>query len=109
MKGFIFLLLLLIVVVQLSEQQPRRRRWRPIRLRRRTRPLTAFDRAPSEPERYHVAVPAYAPFRPAEDREDKLDRRRRRRRRRRGGRDPVAPVSAMPPALLCSPGSGNDY
>merc|ERR1712115_38623 len=71
MKGFIFLLLLLIVVVQ-----------------------------PSEPERYHVAVPAYAPFRPAEDREDKLDRRRRRRRSRRGGRDPAAPVTAMPPALF---------
>merc|ERR1719400_2417207 len=98
----LLLLLVLIVTVQLGDLQPRRRRlrrWRPIRLTRRSRPLTNFDRAPSEPERYHIAVPPSAPIRPPANREAGLDRRRRRRRRR-GGRAPPAPLSSLPPPLF---------
>ena len=92
----VLLLLVLIVAVHLGDQQPRGRRlqrWRPIRLTRRSQPLTNFNRAPSEQERYHIAVPSYAANRDAG-----LDRRRRRRRR--GGRAPPAPVSSLPPPLF---------
>ena len=96
-RVLLLLLLVLIVAVHLGDQQPRGRRlqrWRPIRLTRRSQPLTNFNRAPSEQERYHIAVPSYAANRDAG-----LDRRRRRRRRR-GGRAPPAPVSSLPPPLF---------
>merc|ERR1719445_1076790 len=99
MRRVPLLLLVLIVAVHLADQQPRGRRlqrWRPIRLTRRSQPLTSFNRAPSEQERYHIAVPSYAANRDAG-----LDRRRRRRRR--GGRAPPAPVSSLPPPPLFVP------
>ena len=92
-RVLLLLLLVLIVAVHLGDQQPRGRRlqrW----LTRRSQPLTNFNRAPSEQERYHIAVPSYAANRDAG-----LDRRRRRRRRR-GGRAPPAPVSSLPPPLF---------